>query len=107
MKSIILSFALALPCAALAQVAPRSDTSPAQPPNSIARSMCDALAGSERDRCLAEQSAAPDRGKDRDPAAGGSDTRRNCDDLIGPERDACMKKGGRIKAGMGATRLTP
>jgi hypothetical protein len=106
MKPIILSFALALPFAALAQLPPRSDSGPAQPPNNIARSMCDALAGSERDRCLAEQNAAPDQGKDRNPAAGGSDSRRNCDDLIGPEREACLKKGGRIKAGMGATRLT-
>jgi hypothetical protein len=106
MKSIILSFALALPCAALAQVPPRSDTGPAQPPNTIARSMCDALAGSERDRCLAEQNAAPDQGSRRD-GGGDATPRRNCDDLLGPERDACMKKGGRIKAGIGATRLTP
>lgn len=104
MKSIILSFALSLPLAALAQVPPRSDSGPAQPPDSIARSMCDALAGSERDRCLAEQNAAPDQGADRD--AGRGEPRRNCDDLIGPEREACLKKGGRIKAGMGATRLT-
>ena len=105
MKPMILACALALPCAALAQVPPRSDTGPAQPPNSIARSMCDALAGSERERCVAEQDAAPDQRRDRD--AGRGDSRRTCDDLIGPEREACLKKGGRIKAGIGATRLTP
>ena len=87
-----------LPVIALAQVPPRSDTGPAQPPTDIARSMCEALAGAERERCLAEQNAAPDRG--RDPR----ETQRNCDNLIGPEREACLKKGGRIKAGMGATR---
>lgn len=102
MRRLLIGLVFALPLAAPAQVAPRSDT--AQPPD-IARSMCDALAGSERERCLAEQNRAPDAGKDR-PAAGGSDARRDCDDLLGPERDACMKKGGRIKAGMGATRIT-
>ena len=103
MRSLVLALTLTLPCAALGQVAPRSDT---EPPN-IARQMCDALAGSERDRCLAEQNRAPDQGKDRPSVGGGSDTRRNCDDLLGPEREACLKKGGRIKAGIGATRLTP
>ncbi|HET7671812.1 MAG TPA: hypothetical protein VFK84_15495 [Burkholderiales bacterium] len=103
MKRLLIAVAFALPFTASAQVAPRSDT--AEPPN-IARSMCDALAGSERERCLAEQNRSPDAEKDRPAAGGGSDTRRNCDDLLGPERDACMKKGGRIKAGMGATRPT-
>jgi hypothetical protein len=103
MRSLLFAVTLALPCAALAQVAPRSDAT--EPPN-IARSMCDALAGSERDRCLAEQKADPGEGKDRPSVGGGSDTRRNCDDLLGPERDACLKKGGRIKAGVGANRLT-
>ena len=102
MKAVLLALG-AVSSVALAQVAPRSDTGPAQPPNTIARSMCDALAGSERDRCLSEQNAAPDQGRDRDRDA---TPRRNCDDLLGPEKDACMKKGGRIKAGMGATRLT-
>lgn len=102
MKRLLVALTLALPFAAPAQVAPRSDTG--EPPN-IARNMCDALAGSERSRCLAEQNRAPDQGKDRPAAGGGSDTRRNCDDLLGPERDACLKKGGRIKAGMGAGRL--
>ena len=104
MRRLLFAFTLALPITAFAQVAPRSDTGPAEPPN-IARKMCDALTGAEQDRCLAEQNRAPDQGKDR-PAIGGSDTRRNCDDLLGPEREACLKKGGRIKAGMGATRLT-
>ena len=105
MRSLVFALSLALPCAALAQVPPRSDTGGAEPPN-IARKMCDALAGAEHERCLAEQKRAPDQGKDRPSVGGGSDTRRNCDDLLGPEREACLKKGGRIKAGMGATRLT-
>ena len=104
MRRLFLAFTLALPLAAFAQVQPRSDIGAAEPPD-IARKMCDALTGAEQARCLAEQSRAPDQGKDR-PSVGGSDARRNCDDLLGPEREACLKKGGRIKAGMGATRLT-
>ena len=106
MKALLIGLA-AVSSTALAQLPPRSDTGPAQPPNTIARSMCEALAGSERDRCLAEQNAAPapDQGTRRDGSADPA-PRRNCDDLLGPEKDACMKKGGRIKAGMGATRLT-
>ena len=104
MKAILVALVVAGSSAAMAQVPPRSDSTAAEPPN-IVRSMCDALAGSERERCLAEQRRAPDQGKDGDPV-GRSDPRRTCDDLIGPEREACVKKGGRIKAGMGATRLT-
>jgi len=94
---------LAVPALAWAQAMPPKSDSAAQTPPSIVQQMCDALAGAERERCLAEQKAAPDKGAERAPL-GGSESPRSCDQLIGPEREVCLKKGGRIKAGMGATR---
>jgi hypothetical protein len=102
MKQILLALAIAAPVAALAQApkAPRAD-GPADPPSTIARSMCEALGGAERERCMAEQKAEPSREVEPRERRDG----RRCDDLIGPERDACLKKGGSIKAGVGSTRL--
>ena len=100
MKTLVFAALAAAAGTAMAQTPPRSDTGPAQPPATIARSMCEALAGVERDRCLAEQSLAPDQARPLDRP----EPRRSCDDLMGPEKDACLKQGGRIKAGLGATR---
>jgi len=100
MKTLLLAVLAAASFGATAQVAPRSDTGPVQPPDTIARSMCEALAGVERDRCVAEQSLAPDQARPLDRPA----PRRSCDELPAPEKDACLRKGGSIKAGMGATR---
>jgi hypothetical protein len=96
MKTFALIAALALPCAALAQ-APRA---PEPPPerSDIARSMCEALAGAERERCFAELKPEP-------APRGGAP--RTCDDLLGPEKELCLKKGGTVKAGSGASRPSP
>lgn len=91
---------LIAPCAALSQN-PREAERPRDPPSSIARSMCDALAGPERERCIAEMRNEPQR--EAEPTVR-PDGKRTCDHLIGPERDLCLKKGGSVKAGIGGTR---
>jgi len=100
MKPLILFAALFLPCVALAQ-APRDLESPPERTD-IARSMCEALAGAERERCFAE--LKPDAGMEKDDAAPRGGAPRTCDDLLGPEKEICVKKGGSIKAGSGPTR---
>jgi len=99
MKTIALIAALAVPCAAFAQ-APAGEPSPGR--TDVARSMCEALAGAERERCFAE--LKPDAGKGERDAAPRGGAQRRCDDLPGPEKELCLKKGGTVKAGSGATR---
>lgn len=81
--------------AAPAQAPRESDRRPdARPP--IERSQCEAFAGAERERCIAEEESARERlGRAQIPP-------KSCDDLFGPEKELCLKKGGRIKTGMGA-----
>lgn len=92
MKTFALIAALVFPCAVLGQ---KPAPEPAPERTDIARSMCEALAGAERERCFAE--LKPD-------AAPRGGAPRTCDDLIGPEKELCLKKGGTVKAGSGGTR---
>jgi hypothetical protein len=100
MRNVFFTITALAASAVLAQ-APREAERPADPPATIARSMCDALAGAERDRCVAEQQADPQQ-RPTEPY-GRPDARGACDHLIGPEKEICLKKGGSVKAGMGAT----
>lgn len=67
----------------------------AQSPGEARRSLCDRLAGQERDRCIAEERQRRERlGREEDETAP-----RKCDRLAGPERALCLKRGGTVKAG--------
>ena len=83
--------------AAFAQPKPRNTDS--EPPRAAPRSLCDALAGAEHDRCVAEearQREAQEQHQDRAPGQ----APRSCDDLFGPEKEVCLKQGGRVRAGV-------
>ena len=80
---------------ALAQ-APRDLERGADRPARAERSQCDALAGVERERCIAEEAAVRER-------FGRSEPPKKCDELFGPEKELCLKKGGSVKAGTGAS----
>jgi hypothetical protein len=80
---------------ALAQ-APRDIERRADSPARAERSQCEALAGVERERCIAEEAAVRER-------LGRSGPPRKCDELFGPEKELCLKKGGSVKAGTGAS----
>jgi hypothetical protein len=57
----------------------------------IERSPCEALAGVERERCLAEEKAMREQLGRSDPP------KKSCDGLFGPEKELCLKKGGSVK----------
>jgi hypothetical protein len=61
------------------------------------RSKCEALAGVERERCIAEGQSMRERfGRSAPP-------KKSCDELFGPEKELCLKQGGSVKAGFGGT----
>ena len=62
----------------------------------IERSQCEALAGVERERCIAEE-------KNIREQLGRSEPPKKCDELFGPEKELCLKKGGSVKTGAGAS----
>jgi hypothetical protein len=80
--------------AASAQTSPDAGRGKA-PPRESAPSLCEGLAGVERDRCFAEE-------RRQREALGRPDTPRSCDELFGPEKILCLKNGGRIKADVDA-----
>jgi hypothetical protein len=64
------------------------------PGDDAPRSLCDRLAGQERERCIAEERDRRERlGREEEEAAP-----RKCDRLAGPERALCLKRGGTVKA---------
>ena len=91
----ILIFAAA--STALAQAPRDSERRPeADPP--IVRSQCEALAGVERERCIAEEKSMREQlGRAEQPP------KKSCDELFGPEKELCLKKGGSVKTGAGAS----
>jgi hypothetical protein len=91
---------LAASSMALAQAPRDSDRRPegAAP---IERSQCEALAGAERERCIAEEKSMREQpggqlGRSEPP-------KKSCDELFGPEKELCLKKGGSVKTGTGAS----
>jgi len=103
MRPILLIAVLAASSLALAQ-APREDGKKGAPAaaSDLPRSMCEALAGVERERCFAELEARATPEDDKVAPRGGAP--RDCDRLLGPERELCLKSGGSVKAGSGQTR---
>ena len=81
-------------CTALAQAPRDSERRADRPAPRVERSQCDALAGAEQERCLAEEAAVRER-------LGRTEPPKKCDDLFGPEKELCLKKGGSVKAGIG------
>ena len=90
----ILIFAAA--STALAQ-APRDSERRPEADAPIVRSQCEALAGAEQERCVAEEKARREQlGRSEEP-------KKSCDELFGPEKELCLKKGGSVKTGTGAS----
>lgn len=82
MRKLLLAATLLCPMAANAQ--PRPEAPP---------SLCDKLAGAERERCVAEEQERRERlGREE------ADKPRECDRLFGPEKELCLKRGGTVRA---------
>ena len=67
----------------------------------IQRSQCELLAGTEHERCIAEEKSMREQlGRSEEPP------KKSCDELFGPEKELCLKKGGSVKTGAGASGST-
>jgi hypothetical protein len=99
-RTLLSTLLLAASCGAFGQAPRESD----RRPEAVAptpRSQCEALAGAERERCIAEEKSLREQlggqlGRSEPP-------KKSCDELFGPEKELCLKKGGSVKTGTGAS----